>query len=184
MTTSANGPVGNGRRSSRPAPGRPVRGRPVSGRPRSVGGRSRSCPPPTPQLRSALAGFGALMLLAMSAAALGQRAHAGAAVPLALRVLSARRSAAGVLISLSAPVRRVPVPPLCGKDRVSFPAPAEVFVASSPYRCRATLRVTARDGGRAMVPVAVPAVSGVPLYAFASPANDAIYITVDDGWTP
>jgi peptidoglycan/xylan/chitin deacetylase (PgdA/CDA1 family) len=35
-----------------------------------------------------------------------------------------------------------------------------------------------------VVPVAVPAMPEVPLYSFASSADRAIYITVDDGWTP
>ena len=105
-------------------------------------------------------------------------------LPPALRVISSRRGSAGLLVSLSGPLRRVPPPPLCGRDRVSFPAPAEVSVASSPYGCRTTLRLTARDGERARVPVTVPALPEAPLYAFASPAGQAVYITVDDGWAP
>jgi peptidoglycan/xylan/chitin deacetylase (PgdA/CDA1 family) len=57
-------------------------------------------------------------------------------------------------------------------------------VASGLRRCRAPLRLTARDGERASVPVAVPALPEAPLYAFARPAGRAVYITVDDGWAP
>src|SRR5262249_58958494 len=46
------------------------------------------------------------------------------------------------------------------------------------------LTVTAQSGGGAVVPGAVPALPEVPLSSFASPAGGAIYITVDDGWTP
>src|SRR5262249_60950790 len=44
--------------------------------------------------------------------------------------------------------------------------------------------VPAQKGEGAVVPVAAPALPEVPLYPFASPAGGAIYITVDDGWTP
>ncbi len=57
-------------------------------------------------------------------------------------------------------------------------------VAKSPDRCRARLRLTAEDGEQAVVRVTVPALPEVPLYSFASPAGRAVYITVDDGWTP
>jgi len=59
-----------------------------------------------------------------------------------------------------------------------------VAVAKSPARCQARLRLTAEDGEQAVVRVTVPALPEVPLYSFASPAGRAIYITVDDGWTP
>ena len=57
-------------------------------------------------------------------------------------------------------------------------------MAKSPDGCRAGLRLTARDGERATVHVTVPALPAIPFYAFASPAGRAVYITVDDGWTP
>jgi peptidoglycan/xylan/chitin deacetylase (PgdA/CDA1 family) len=59
-----------------------------------------------------------------------------------------------------------------------------VAVAKSPERCRGRLRLTARDGERAVVRVSVPSLPEIPLYSFASPAGRAIYITADDGWTP
>jgi hypothetical protein len=54
------------------------------------------------------------------------------------------------------------------------------------------LRLTGRDGEHLVVPVTiparsaakVPAVSVARLYCFARPAGRAIYITIDDGWTP
>ena len=95
-----------------------------------------------------------------------------------------RRTAQGLLIRASSPLRQKPLGPLCGADPIGFPAPAEVSVTKSPQACRAGLRLTARNGEWAIVNVTVSALPEVPFYAFASPAGRAIYITVDDGWTP
>jgi peptidoglycan/xylan/chitin deacetylase (PgdA/CDA1 family) len=104
-------------------------------------------------------------------------------VPPALRVIASHRVRGGLLISLSSPLRpRAGLP--CGTNKVSFPAPSQVAVAVSPYACQAKLRLTAQDGERAVVPVTIPGLPEVPLYSFASAAGRAIYITVDDGWTP
>ncbi len=99
-------------------------------------------------------------------------------------VATVRHTAHGLLIRASSPLRNKPLGPLCGSDQIGFPAPAEVTVTRSPQACRAGLRLTARDGERATVHVYLPALPEVPFYAFASPAGRAIYITVDDGWTP
>jgi len=104
-------------------------------------------------------------------------------LPPALRVITYRRGRRGVVVTMSGALRHVPHR-LCGTDVVSFPAPHRLAVASSPQRCRARLRVYARDGEQAVVRVAVPALPTIPLYSFASPAGHAVYITVDDGWTP
>jgi peptidoglycan/xylan/chitin deacetylase (PgdA/CDA1 family) len=104
-------------------------------------------------------------------------------VPPALRVIASHRVHGGLLISLSSPLRPQAGLP-CGTNKVSFPAPSQVAVAVSPYACQAKLRLTAQDGERAVVPVTIPGLPEVPLYSFASPAGRAIYITVDDGWTP
>src|SRR5262249_59783436 len=104
-------------------------------------------------------------------------------VPPALRVPASRHSHGGLVISLSSPVRPRPVL-LCGTNNVSFPASGEVLVAASPHACRANLTVTAQNGERAVVPVAVPALPEVPLYSFARPAGGAIYIPVDHGCAP
>lgn len=101
--------------------------------------------------------------------------------PLAATV---RHTAQGLLIRASSPLRHQALGPLCGSDRVGFPAPAEVSVTKSPQACRAGLRLTARNGERVTVHVSVSALPEVPFYSFASPAGRAIYITVDDGWTP
>src|SRR5262249_61953907 len=95
-----------------------------------------------------------------------------------------RHTSGGLLIRTSDPLRHQPRRPLCGTDQIRFPAPDEVTVAKSPDPCRARLRLTARDGERATVRVTVSALPEIPLYSFASPAGRAIYITVDDGWTP
>ena len=105
-------------------------------------------------------------------------------VPPRLRVTVVRRTSRGVLIRASSPLRHRRLRPLCGADPIGFPAPAEVTVAKSPYGCRARLTLTARDGERATVRVTVATLPEIPLYSFASPAGRAIYITVDDGWTP
>jgi len=105
-------------------------------------------------------------------------------VPPRLRVTVLRHTSGGLLIRTSDPLRHQPRRPLCGTDQIRFPAPDEVTVAKSPDPCRARLRLTARDGERATVRVTVSALPEIPLYSFASPAGRAIYITVDDGWTP
>jgi len=105
-------------------------------------------------------------------------------VPPRLRTTMLRHTAAGLLIRASSPLRHQPGRPLCGTDQLSFPASDEVLVAKSPYPCRARLRLTARDGETATVRVTVPALPETSLYSFASPAGRAVYITVDDGWTP
>jgi peptidoglycan/xylan/chitin deacetylase (PgdA/CDA1 family) len=89
-----------------------------------------------------------------------------------------------LLIRASRPVRHRPAWPLCGTNTISFPASAEVAVARSPVRCKTSLRLTALDGERAVVPVNIPALPQVPLYDTASPAGQAIYITVDAGSHP
>jgi len=99
-------------------------------------------------------------------------------------VTTVHHTAHGLLIRASSPLRRQPLEPLCGTDQIGFPAPTEVTVTKSPEACRAGLRLTAKDGERATVHVALPALPEVPFYTFASPAGRAIYITVDDGWTP
>ena len=56
--------------------------------------------------------------------------------------------------------------------------------------CQARLQLTAQDGEQAVVPVTIPALPQASrpavarLYCFASPAGGAVYITIDDGWTP
>jgi peptidoglycan/xylan/chitin deacetylase (PgdA/CDA1 family) len=104
--------------------------------------------------------------------------------PPALRVTASRRDSGGIHVWLSGPLRRAGHKPLCGQDQVSFPASREVVVADGAVACRTTLTLTARDGERTAVRLATPGLPEIPLYSFASPAHRAIYITVDDGWTP
>jgi len=105
-------------------------------------------------------------------------------VPPRLRVLAVRRGPQGVVVTASGPLRSKTGELVCGTDKVSFPSPTQAAVAKSPERCRGRLRLTARDGERAVAVVSVPSLPEIPLYSFASPAGRAIYITVDDGWTP
>ena len=99
-------------------------------------------------------------------------------------VATVHHTAHGLLIRASSPLRHPPLGPLCGSDQIGFPAPTEVTVTRSPEACQAGLRLTARDGERATVHVSLSALPETPFYSFASPAGRAIYITVDDGWTP
>src|SRR5262249_61271027 len=59
-----------------------------------------------------------------------------------------------------------------------------VAVPRTAARCRARLTWAALDGERAVVPGTPPALPKPPLYDTASPAGQAIYITVDAGPTP
>ena len=112
--------------------------------------------------------------------------------PPSLRIVTSGASSGRWLMYTSSPLRAGPPQVLCGTDKVSFPAPSQVEVSESAAVCRAQLRLTAQDGERAVVPVTIPArskakvraVSVAPLYCFANPAGRAIYITIDDGWTP
>ena len=106
------------------------------------------------------------------------------AAPPALRVTASRRDPGGIRVWVSGPLRRRPHELLCGQDEVSFPAAREVAVAKGAVPCRTTLTLTGRDGEQTVVRVAAGALPEIPLYSFATPARRAIYLTVDDGWTP
>jgi Polysaccharide deacetylase len=112
--------------------------------------------------------------------------------PPALRIVTDGPSAGRWLMYTSGPLRPGSPQALCGTDEVSFPASSQVVVSESATACRATLRLTAQNGERAAVPVTIPAqsqaktsaVSMDRLYCFGNSAGRAIYITIDDGWTP
>jgi peptidoglycan/xylan/chitin deacetylase (PgdA/CDA1 family) len=106
------------------------------------------------------------------------------AAPPALRVTASRRDSGGIRVWVSGPLRRQPHKSLCGQDEVSFPTSREVVVANGAVPCRTKLTLTGRDGEQTVVRLATQGLPEVPLYSFASPAHRAIYITVDDGWTP
>jgi Polysaccharide deacetylase len=110
-------------------------------------------------------------------------------VPPPLRLVASRGASGQWLVDMSSPLR----PPdrvLCGTDQVSLAAASQVALSYGGTACRARLQLTAQDGEQAVVPVAVPAVPQASrpavdrLYCFASPAGGAVYITIDDGWTP
>jgi peptidoglycan/xylan/chitin deacetylase (PgdA/CDA1 family) len=105
-------------------------------------------------------------------------------VPPALRI--ATSSASGLfLLSASSPLStKLPGHALCGTDRVSLLASSQVAVSEGAAACRARLRLTARDGETAVVPVTIPAQLQDRLYCFGNPAGRAVYITIDDGWFP
>ena len=108
------------------------------------------------------------------------------------RIVASGASSGRWLVYTSGPLRAGPSQPLCGTDPVALVAPTQLAVAESATACQAQLRLTARNGNQAIVPVTIPALSRAkthpvkvaPLYCFANPAGRAIYITIDDGWTP
>jgi peptidoglycan/xylan/chitin deacetylase (PgdA/CDA1 family) len=124
------------------------------------------------------------------------------------RIVKSGASSGRWLMYTSGPLRSGPSRVLCGTDKVGFPAPTQVVVTESATACHATLQLTAQDGEQAAIPVTIPAVSKATspavskatspavskasgtakskaqLYCFANPAGRAIYITIDDGWTP
>jgi peptidoglycan/xylan/chitin deacetylase (PgdA/CDA1 family) len=110
--------------------------------------------------------------------------------PPPLRLVASRGAAGQWLVDMSSPLRAPSARVLCGTDQVSLTAPAQVALSDGGTACRALLHLTARDGEQASVPVAIPALPRASraavdrLYCFASPAGGAVYITIDDGWTP
>jgi peptidoglycan/xylan/chitin deacetylase (PgdA/CDA1 family) len=112
--------------------------------------------------------------------------------PPPLRVVSSGASSGRWLVYTSGPLRPGSPQLLCGTDKVSFVAPSQVAVTESARACPARLRLTGQDGEQLAVPLTVPArstatipaVSVARLYCFARSAGRAIYITIDDGWTP
>jgi peptidoglycan/xylan/chitin deacetylase (PgdA/CDA1 family) len=122
--------------------------------------------------------------------------------PQPLRIVASGASSGRWLIWLSDPLRAGSLPPLCGTDAVSLVTPSQLAVSETAAACPAQLQLTAQDGEQAVVPVTIPALpkalpkagaktkgqaragSAAQLYCFANPAGRAIYITIDDGWTP
>jgi peptidoglycan/xylan/chitin deacetylase (PgdA/CDA1 family) len=110
------------------------------------------------------------------------------------RVVASGASSGRWLVYTSGPLRAGPPQVLCGTDKVSLVAPTQVAVSESATACQAQLQLTAQNGEQAAVPVTIPArpkakakvraVSMAKLYCFANSAGRAIYITIDDGWTP
>jgi peptidoglycan/xylan/chitin deacetylase (PgdA/CDA1 family) len=114
------------------------------------------------------------------------------------RIVQSGASSSRWLIYTSSPLRSGPAQVLCGTDKVSFAAPTQVAVSESATACHASLQLTAQDGEHSAVPVTIPALArpkspakpkrpakaATQLYCFAHPAGRAIYITIDDGWTP
>ena len=108
------------------------------------------------------------------------------------RVVASGASSGRWLVYTSDPLRAGPPQVLCGTDEVTLVAPTQVAVSESAAACQAQLQLTAQNGEQAAVPLTIPALSKTKahavsvdkLYCFANPAGRAIYITIDDGWTP
>ena len=123
------------------------------------------------------------------------------------RVVASGASSGRWLVYTSDPLRAGPPQVLCGTDKVTLVAPTQVAVSESAAACQAQLQLTAQNGEQAAVSltIALPeakahavsvakahavsvakvhAVSVAKLYCFAKSAGRAIYITIDDGWTP
>jgi len=111
-------------------------------------------------------------------------------VPPPLRLVASRGASGRWLLDMSSPLRSPPARVLCGTDQVSLVAASQVALSYGGTACQARLQLTAQDGEQAFVPVAIPALPQASraavdqLYCFASPAGAAVYITIDDGWTP
>lgn len=113
-------------------------------------------------------------------------------VPQLPRIVATGSGSGRWLVYTSAPLGSVPPQALCGTDQVTMVAATQVAVSQSATACQAELQLTAQDGQPVLVPVTIPALSTVTvhpvsvakLYCFANPAGRAIYITIDDGWTP
>jgi peptidoglycan/xylan/chitin deacetylase (PgdA/CDA1 family) len=108
------------------------------------------------------------------------------------RIVASGASSGRWLVFTSAPLQAGPPQVLCGTDEVTLVSPSQLAVSESATACQAQLQLTGQNGERAAVPVTIPAlpktkahaVSVAKLYCFANPAGRAIYITIDDGWTP
>ena len=116
------------------------------------------------------------------------------------RIVASGVSSGRWLVYTSDPLRAGPPQVLCGTNKVTLVAPTQVAVSESAAACQAQLQLTAQNGEQAAVPLTIPAlpkakahalpkakahaVSVAKLYCFANPAGRAIYITIDDGWTP
>jgi peptidoglycan/xylan/chitin deacetylase (PgdA/CDA1 family) len=106
------------------------------------------------------------------------------AAPPPLRLVASHSDPDRLVVSMSSPLVHRARRLLCGTDRVSFAARSQINVAAGAVACRARLRLTAADGETAAVTVTVPARPRLALYCFGHAAGRAIYITIDDGWTP
>jgi peptidoglycan/xylan/chitin deacetylase (PgdA/CDA1 family) len=114
--------------------------------------------------------------------------------PRPLWVVASGASSGRWLVYTSDPLRAGPPQVLCGTDQVSLVAPSQVAVSESATACQTQLQLTAQNGEQAVVPVTIPAlpeakakahaVKVAKLYCFANAAGRAIYVTIDDGWTP
>ena len=135
--------------------------------------------------------IGLLALVVLAGGWLGRPDPAPAvAVSPPLRLVASRGASGRWLVDMSSPLRSPSTQVLCGTDQVSLAAPTQVVLSDGGTVCRARLRLTAQDGEQAFVPVTIPAMRQAMrpavdrLYCFASPAGGAVYITIDDGWTP
>jgi peptidoglycan/xylan/chitin deacetylase (PgdA/CDA1 family) len=116
----------------------------------------------------------------------------GIRVPRPPRIVASGAGSGRWLVYTSVPLQFGPDQALCGTDEVAMVAPTQLAVTQGSTACQAELQLTAQDGQQALVPLTIPALSKVTvhpvsvakLYCFANPAGRAIYITIDDGWTP
>ena len=108
------------------------------------------------------------------------------------RIVASGAGSGRWLVYTSDPLRAGPPQALCGTDQVRLVAPTQLAVSESASACQAQLQLTAQNGEQATLPVTIPAlsttkartVSVAKLYCFANPAGRAVYLTIDDGWTP
>jgi peptidoglycan/xylan/chitin deacetylase (PgdA/CDA1 family) len=114
------------------------------------------------------------------------------ATPAAPQITSSGASDGRWLMYTSVPLQAGPAQVLCGTETVAIVAATQLAVTEGATACTGSLRLTAQDGEQATVPVTIPArvqltaktVPSAALYCFGSSAGRAVYITIDDGWTP
>ena len=110
------------------------------------------------------------------------------------RIVASGASSGRWLVYTSTPVQAGPAQVLCGTDPVAMIASTQLAVTEGAAGCQASLQLTAQNGEQATIPVSIPArpnasakakaVLTDQLYCFARSAGRAIYLTIDDGWTP
>jgi peptidoglycan/xylan/chitin deacetylase (PgdA/CDA1 family) len=114
-------------------------------------------------------------------------------VPAAPKIVASGASDGRWLMYTATPLEAGPAQELCGTEPVTLVAPTQLAVTEGATACTGSLALTAQNGEKATVPVTIPArpatvkaavLASDKLYCFASAAGRAIYITIDDGWTP
>jgi peptidoglycan/xylan/chitin deacetylase (PgdA/CDA1 family) len=176
------------RLASRPMPA----GARLASRPGPAGPGRRPSPGRPAQRATVLVLTAALVLVGLAVAWTGQRAAASVRPTVAWVLSTASDTVTVRLTSGARPVSdqllahsRLVVSDVNGHPMGRAQDGGAVRVHVRPgRRTRLLVQVRGPQPYRTTLTVTAPAWREVPLYSFASPAGGAIYITVDDGWTP